>query len=232
MAIYEREKEYIVLLSERSYKVSELSKVLFISQPTVRRDIIAMKQNGIVECNRGLVSLKTTAPDRRIPSFLREPQNAKEKRTIASQAAKHVKDGMVIMLDASTTAYCLVPFLAEFQNILVITSGAKTALALASYHINTICTGGKMISDSYSYVGGDAIRTLSSYNADVAFFSCHALTQDGIATDTSIEENEIRRVMIDRAKESYLLCDESKIGKTELNVLCDVKKISGVITSG
>jgi hypothetical protein len=139
-----------------------------------------MKKNGLIESNRGLISLKTTSPDRRIPSFLREVQKADEKRVIAHHAISHVKDGMVIMLDASTTAYCMIPFLADFQSILVITSGAKAALALASYGINTICTGGKMISQSYSYVGGDAIRTLSSYNADVAFFSCHGLTEDGI----------------------------------------------------
>ena len=231
MAIYEREKEYIRLLSEHPYKIAELAKVLYISEPTVRRDIICMKNNDLIECKKGYVTLKTNSPDRRIPTFLREPKNVEEKKAIARHAASHVSDGMVIMLDASTTAYCLVPYLAEFQNILVITSGAKTALALASYGINTICTGGRLISESYSYVGGDAMRTLSSYNADIAFFSCHALTDDGMATDTSIEENEIRRIMIQRANRSYLLCDKSKIGKKELNVLCDTKSLSGVIVS-
>lgn len=230
MSIYEREKDYIRLLTERSYKITELSQALYISEPTVRRDVICMKKNGLIESNRGLISLKTTSPDRRIPSFLREVQKADEKRVIAHHAISHVKDGMVIMLDASTTAYCVIPFLADFQSILVITSGAKAALALASYGINTICTGGKMISQSYSYVGGDAIRTLSSYNADVAFFSCHGLTEDGIASDTSIEENEIRKVMIQQSSEAYLLCDKSKLGKKGLNVLCNVKDISGVIS--
>jgi DeoR/GlpR family transcriptional regulator of sugar metabolism len=230
MSIYEREKDYIRLLTERSYKITELSQALYISEPTVRRDVVSMKKNGLIESNRGLISLKTTSPDRRIPSFLREVQKADEKRVIAHHAISHVKDGMVIMLDASTTAYCMIPFLADFQSILVITSGAKAALALASYGINTICTGGKMISQSYSYVGGDAIRTLSSYNADVAFFSCHGLTEDGIASDTSIEENEIRKVMIQQSSEAYLLCDKSKLGKKGLNVLCNVKDISGVIS--
>ena len=39
MPIYERENSYINLLSERSYTVKELSEALFISEPTVRRDI-------------------------------------------------------------------------------------------------------------------------------------------------------------------------------------------------
>ena len=55
MPIYEREKEYIKLLSDHPYTVSELSKILYISEPTVRRDITLMKKNEIVECERGRV---------------------------------------------------------------------------------------------------------------------------------------------------------------------------------
>ena len=231
MAIYTREKEYIRLLTERAYKVEELSRALYISEPTVRRDVAAMKKNELVECKRGLVSLKTHSPDVHIPSFIREQQNGEEKREIARRAAALVRDGMVIMLDASTTALCLVPHLASFKNIIVITSGARTALALASYGISTVSTGGRLISESYSDIGGDAERTLNCYNADIAFFSCHALTSDGLATDTSIEENEIRKVMIKRAEKTYLLCDKSKIGKKELHVLCHTDDISGFITN-
>ena len=53
MAIYEREKEYIRLLSERSYKIPELAKALYVSEPTVRRDVICMKNNGLIESKKG-----------------------------------------------------------------------------------------------------------------------------------------------------------------------------------
>ena len=76
----------------------------------------------------------------------------------------------------------------------------------------------------------DAMRTLSGYTADIAFFSCSALSDDGLATDNSICENDIRKIMIARAKESYLLCDSHKFHKTDLNVLCDTREIDGVIT--
>lgn len=44
MSIYEREDEYITWLSQRPYTVKELAGKLFISEPTVRRDIAAMKK--------------------------------------------------------------------------------------------------------------------------------------------------------------------------------------------
>ena len=42
MSIHERENKYINLLSERNYTVKELSNALFISEPTVRRDVNEM----------------------------------------------------------------------------------------------------------------------------------------------------------------------------------------------
>ncbi len=230
MPIYEREREYIKLLSDRAHTVSELSKLLFISEPTVRRDIRSMKKNELVECERGRVRLRINSPDKRIPAFIRDFRNKEAKQEIGERAAAHIRDGMVIMLDASTTTCSVVPFLARFHNLFVITSGAKTAVALASMGIRTICTGGELILESLSYIGGDAMRTLGGYNADIAFFSCSALSEDGIASDNSIAENDMRRIMIERSKKKYLLCDASKYGKSDLNILCDVKNIDGVIS--
>ena len=51
---------------------------------------------------------------------------------------EEIKDGDVIMLDASTTAYCIVPHLVNFKNIFVITNGAKTAIELVAMGIKTI----------------------------------------------------------------------------------------------
>lgn len=230
MPIYDREKEYLRLLSERELTVSELATRLYVSEPTVRRDILAMKERELVNSRRGRVSLNVHSPDKRVPAFLRELSEGEKKRKIAEKAKAQIRDGMVVMLDASTTAYCLVEELADFRNLFVITSGARTAIALAELGIRAICTGGEIIPESYSYIGGDALRTLSAYNADVAFFSCHTLSEDGIAADNSIAENDIRRVMIRNSKKSFLLCDSTKFNRTSLNTLCNVKELDGIIS--
>ena len=85
MPIYEREKNYISLLAEREYTISELSKILFISEPTVRRDVLSMKKDELVECVRGRVRLKTNSPDKRIPLFVRDFRNNEQKQKIAEK---------------------------------------------------------------------------------------------------------------------------------------------------
>lgn len=231
MPLFSRENQYINLLAQKSRSVKELSEILFISEPTVRRDIALLKEKEILSCKRGFVTLKSKSPDQRIPLFIRHLEQNEEKQIIAKEAVKHIKDGFVIMLDASTTAFHILPHLIGYKNILIITNGAKTALEATSMGIKTIATGGEITLESFSYVGTDAEYMLKKYNADVAFFSCRGLTEDGTATDNSILENSIRRIMIKNAKESYLLCDNTKLGKKYLNTLCNINEISGIITN-
>ncbi len=231
MPIYNRENQYINLLAQNPHSVKELSEKLFISEPTARRDIAILQKKGLLICKRGIVTLKINSPDQRIPLFIRHLEQNEEKQAIARKAAKHIKDGYVIMLDASTTAFHLLPHLTELKNILVITNGAKTALEAASMGIRTICTGGELMSESFCYVGTDAEMVLRNYNADLAFFSCRGISNDGIISDNSILENSMRKIMIKNSKKSYLLCDNSKIGKTYLNTLCNIKDLEGMITN-
>ena len=230
MSVYNRETQYINLLTQKPHSVKELSEKLFISEPTVRRDVIHLQEKNLVTRKKGIVTLKTNSPDQRIPLYIRHFEQNQSKQTIAKKASSFIKDGFVIMMDASTTAFHLLPHLTQFKNILIITNGAKTALEAASMGIKTICTGGEMTLESFSYVGPDAESTLSKYNADVAFFSCRGVSEDALATDNSILENSMRQIMIKNSKKSFLLCDSSKLGKICLNTLCHTDEIEGVIT--
>lgn len=231
MPVFNREKQYLDLLANREYTVRELSEKLFISEPTVRRDIIVLREKDLLICHRGRVKLKPKYADQRIPLFVRDLEYSEEKKEIAIKAAKHIKDGDVIMLDASTTAYHLLSHIAALKNVLVITNGAKTALEAVSMGIKTILIGGEVTLESYSSVGSDSENMLARYNADVAFFSCWGLTEDGLVTDNSIFENSLRKIMIKNSGKKFLLCDRSKFGKKYLNTLCREDEIDGIISN-
>lgn len=230
MSIYNREDQYVYLLSQKPHSIKELSEKLFISEPTVRRDILVLLEKELVTRKRGVVSLKTNSPDRRIPLFVRHLENNQSKQIIAQKASFHINDGNVIMLDASTTVFHLLPYLTKFKNILVITNGAKTALESASMGIKTICTGGEITLESFSYVGPDAESMLSRYNADIAFFSCRGISEDGMVSDNSILENSMRKIMMKNSRKNYLLCDKSKFGAMYLNILCHIKDLEELIS--
>ncbi len=230
MSVFNREEEYLKLLRQRAYTVKELSSVLYVSQPTVRRDLIVLKEKDLLVCQRGVVRLKGKTADQRIPLFVRDLESTEEKTAIGKTASLLVKDGDVIFMDASTTACHILPYLKNYKNLLLITNGATAAITATGLGIKTICTGGEMTPESLSFVGTDTEDLLKRYNADLAFFSCRGISEDGFVTDNSILENAVRRIMIRQAKKAYLVCDRSKMGKTFLNTLCHRDELCGVIT--
>lgn len=231
MMIEERQRRILEILKEDpNVSVSELSQILFVSEPTVRRDFTELHNKGMITKVYGGAILNTGAADKEIPFLFRENEKTSVKVTIGREAASLVKDGMVIMLDGSTSAYHIVPYLAEHKDIIVITSGAKTAVALAEANIKIFSTGGQMLIHSFSYVGEQAENFVRQINADILFFSVAGLDYDGRMSDRAIEEANLRKVMFSSCKKKILLCDSSKFGKTCFYNMGNVAEIDGVIS--
>lgn len=230
MPFYEREERILNALMEKdTMGVRELAGKLYISVPTLRRDLVKLEAMGKIIRTHGGAKLHKMPADKQIPIVLREQEQNLAKDIIGRKAASLVKDGDIIMLDASTSAYSVIPYLADFTDLIVITSSAKAAFLLGQMGIQTICTGGRMITHSFAYIGDDAERTVRSYNADVVFFSCRGLSLDGKLTDKSIEENTLRKAMLQQAQKKVLLCDSSKIGRVFMNTLCHVSDIDDIL---
>ena len=231
MLINERQNQIIrALRSNPDLTVRELARMLCFSEPTIRRDFTELHRRGIITKRYGGAILNEGAADREIPFVLRENERGSAKAIMGQRAAEHISDGMVIMLDGSTSAYHLVPCLSRYKDIIVITSGAKTAVALAELHIPVFSTGGRMRTNSFSYIGREAEDTVRRYNADIVFFSCHGLSADGMMSDPSIDEANLRRVMLEKSKEKYLLCDSSKFNRVCFYNMGNVSELDGVIS--
>lgn len=226
MALSDRETNLLNLLSSTSVvSVEDLAKRLFVSTPTIRRDLTALAERGLVLRTHGGATLPQTRADTRIPFYLRQDLNGDAKRQIAQNAVELVKSGDIIFLDASTSASYLIPFLAKVKDVIVITSGVRSSAILSETGIKTFCTGGLLLNNSFSYVGQDAVNMIRHYNADLLFFSCHGISSSGMLTDNSHEENDLRYEMMKRSKRSVLMIDESKFGIECYHNLCHLSEV-------
>lgn len=227
----EREKQILeILLKQKRVTVQELAKALYISEPSVRRDLASLeKQNLIKRTHGGAVLEETALSKNKIPFLIREYEQSDAKISIAKKAVELVNDNDVVFLDASTSCYYLIPFLAAKRNLTVITNGVKALTKLAQYNITTFSTGGSLVNSCLVLVGEEACRTIETFNADVAFFSCRGVSEEGYLTDIAREENVIRKRMIQNAKKTYLLCATEKFGKKYYHNLCHRDEITGII---
>lgn len=228
-----KEREKLILESlvrNKKVTVKELAKELYISEPSVRRDLTSLeKQNLIKRTHGGAIIEETALSLNKIPFVLRELEDSDSKIIIAKKAVELINDNDVIFLDASTSAYSMIPFLISKNNVTVVTNGVKALSKLAEYNINTISTGGRLISSCLVLVGEEAYKTIESINADIAFFSCRGLSDDGFITDIAPDENYVRAKMIAHSKKSYLLCTNNRKGKKFFHNLCHERDLDGII---
>lgn len=228
----ERERAILeLLIRDKRASVKELAAALYISEPSIRRDLARLEQQQLIKRVHGGAMLDETGASRiKIPFVIRELESADEKGRLARRAAALVPDGAVLFLDASSSAYRMVPFLTEKKDLTVITSGLRATSALAEQGIRVICTGGDVMNTCLSLVGDGAVEAIRNYHADLCFFSCRGLSLNGELSDISREENAVRREMIARSDASYLLCTESKVDKQYYHRLCHVTDLSGILT--
>ncbi len=217
-----------ILKARNSATVHYLAKTLFVSEPTIRRDLTVLEQEGKLKRTFGGAILATTIKDE-IPINARRYVDTDAKSKIAQQAVTYLRDGMTIFLDASTTAYELFKKMSNYADITVITNNPLIPLEMVSTKNRCISTGGLLLKHSLSFVGKQAEECVSKFNADVCFFSTRGLALDGSITDSSIEDAEMKKAMIRNSAKSILLCTASKLNQKYLYTMCNVNEIDGII---
>lgn len=228
----ERQKQILEkLLIHKKVTVKDLAKELYTSEPSIRRDLTDLEKQKLLKRIHGGAILEENGNSAlKIPFVIREMEQADAKVIIAKKAIELIKDNDVIFLDASSSAYNLIPYLPLKNNLTVITSGVKALTKLGEYNIKTISTGGELMPSCLALVGEEAYKTIERINADIAFFSCRGLSDDGYLTDISPAENYVRQKMMEHAKQAFLLCAGEKVGKKYFHNLCTTRDISGVIS--
>jgi DeoR/GlpR family transcriptional regulator of sugar metabolism len=225
MSKNEREQKILELLEEHRFiSVDELSSRLYISPSSIRRDLISMQTRGLVVRNYGGVMLcesRATAA----PLSLRMETHKTEKKQIARLAASLLHDHMTVFLDGSTTASYLVDHIAEHSAMTVITNNLQTAMALIERGVETYCLGGRALPSSTVTCGGYAEEMLENFHGDIFFFSSFALSDQGVITDCTAEENALRKKMLTRADCRVFLCDSSKFRHMSTHRLCTVNDV-------
>lgn len=87
----ERQQEIISLLNEYgSISVSKLSKLLYTSAPTIRRDLSALENQGKILRTHGGAVLRNAA-ENEIPLMLREDSNNKSKKNNCTKGSMFYK---------------------------------------------------------------------------------------------------------------------------------------------
>ena len=229
MLQHERQQQILDYLEQyHSAKISELAGKLFTSESSIRRDIALLEATGIVTRFHGGVILSQYRNDV-VPADLRDSSNSARKEIIAQKAAKLIKDGDTIIFDSSSTVRRICKYIKGNKNIKIITNNIQICSELKGSDISVYCTGGEFFQKRECFLGSFAESFLGAINADSVFFSCKGLSEDGLITDVSEQEISMRKAMLRQAKNSYFLCDSSKIGTKYSFTVCDARDVTEIL---
>ena len=225
-------QQYIIehLKKNKAASVAGLAKMFFIGEATIRRDLDKLEKSNLVRRTYGGAVL-TEGLHTEIPISVREKEQTAAKSLIGRAAAEFVENGDILIIDSSTTTHAIIPHL-KAANITIITNGLKTADEVGrELHIPVFCTGGKLRENSSSLVGSGAMDYLRDFSVKKLFFSCRAAAAGFGAMDNSEEEAILRRAMMERAEQSFLLCDSSKLEQKAFYRICGFESIDYIITN-
>lgn len=231
MELDNRKKEILNLLYEKGrVTVGQLSKTLYVSEMTIRRDLSEMEKGGYLRRYRGGAVLKMD--NREMPITERVYLDENEKKALCQQCIKFLEDDTTVYLDSSSTCLYLIPHIQRCKNVLIVTNSVKVVLNAATFHIPCLLIGGEYYEQDMCLVGSIAEQYARDINIDVAFFTTAAYSDDGVISDFDVKQTMIRKIILKNTKKSIFLFESSKIGKKMTYTLCRREEVTEVIVAG
>lgn len=231
MKATEREQKIIGLLESRGeIPVAQLSDILGVSVSTLRKQLAVMCAKGLVIRTYGGVMSINRVPDETFESKLYK--NESEKKKIAECARKMVAQGTSIALGSGTTVFALGCLLSDITHGTIYTNSMQTADHLSHYvgpevHI----CGGIIRSHTGTLIGSEVVEYFRSLKpVDYAFISCDAIDGDGAVFSENLSVATVEKTILLCTKQKYILCDSSKIGRTAVGHIINLKECDGLIT--
>ncbi len=220
-----------------SARVSDLTQRLGVSDMTIRRDLEALAQAGLIEKVHGGAVLPG-APSSHEPGFeaksvLEKPQ----KEAIARAAAAQVTAGTAIALSAGTTTYALAQLLLDVPGLTIVTNsvrvagsfGAARPAALLGGTAQVVLTGG-VRTPSDALVGPIADSAIRSLHVDQLFLGCHGIDMTAGLTTPNLAEAETNRAFMQAARRVTVVADHTKWGIVGLSSFARLDEVDTLIT--
>lgn len=228
MVLNDRQAEIMNLIKENGRVLTkELSKTLYVSEMTIRRDLSEMEKCGYLKRYKG--GAVYMGGEEFLPVQARVNVHYKEKRLVSTKIKKYLKNGMTVFIDSSSTCEFVVPLLKDFEDVLIITNSVLCLLEAAKHHIKCLSTGGEYNEHDMCFVGAFTDEFLRKVNVDIAFFSARGITFDGVITDSDGLQTSARKTIMQNSLKNVFLFDGSKKDKKYPFTLAKSDEVDEVI---
>jgi DeoR/GlpR family transcriptional regulator of sugar metabolism len=223
----QRQSEILNHLSQHGQAtVQELAGLAGVSMVTMRQDLSALENEGLLKRTHGGASLLESESIAQRLSIRFE-----QKQRIAEKAASLVTDGETVLLESGSANALLARQLAGRRVQLLVTNLFIARQVKHGDLAKVVVLGGIYQPDSESVVGALARQNIRSTFFTKAFLGMDGFTPETGFTNRDMERAEIAALVVERCESSYILADSSKFGSTGMAHICNADELAGVITN-
>ncbi|MEO3755730.1 DeoR/GlpR family DNA-binding transcription regulator [Streptomyces sp. B6B3] len=224
-------------------RVSELTRMLQVSDMTVRRDLDVLARQGALEKVHG-GAVPVTEARTHEPGF--EAKSSLElsaKSEIARSAAGLVTPGSAVALSGGTTTFAVAHELLEVPDLTVVTNSVRVADVFHNaQHLGeggrgaggapaaTVVLTGGVRTPSDALVGPVADAAISSLHFDVLFLGVHGISVEAGLSTPNLAEAETNRHFVRSARRVVVVADHTKWGTTGLSSFASLDEVDTLVT--
>lgn len=229
-----RQQEILALISRGEIiAVNALAERFSVSQETVRRDIRALEEAGLLQrVHGGAMPTGTVDLAARRPVQERLGLGREAKLTAAQAALPLFRDGMNVFLGGSSTMLLLAEALARRSLTLTATTNmvdiATTLSANAGFEVTLL--GGILKPATHTLTGVETIRALERRVFDLAVCGASAFDAVHGILGPSAWHAEIGDTLGRQARRLAYVIDASKFGRTDAHVVRPLGGIHAIAT--
>lgn len=229
--IEQRRGAILTRLQEQDFiQTSYLSRLLGISEVTIRKDLEFLEQRGFLKRSHGGAQLADNALSL-LDLSERYMLNRSAKEQIVREAIKLLQQpGLYIYVDTGTTNLLLARAIPRDLPITVITNSFSTIMALEGRSSCRVITLGGVVDYQYKIFQGPwTDAQLERFSFDFLFAGADSVSEEGFGC-SDLVQSELLRKAISRARATYVLADSSKVDKRANNIYAKPAEMTGWIT--
>lgn len=226
----ERKRQIVELLRQReSVDVVSLSSLFGTSRVTIRNDLNALENKGILVRTRGgAILAENQTLVRLVSNTIHE--HTLEKHRIAEIACRLIEPGMNVIIDSGSTTVHLADVIPDIP-IAVVTNSMLVVQSLACRErIELVIAGGVLRRQSMSTIGAEACRCFGQIHADLLFFGASGFSLDQGITCSNLIEADVKKAMIRSACRTVLMIDSTKTEVSSFARICGWESVDVLIT--
>lgn len=206
-----------------------MSQELDVSGETIRRDLKALEEKGVLKRTYGGAYLEGSA-ESDVNVQVRKTILLPNKERIADLCRQFIQPDDTVFLDSSTTSLEIAKRITQMP-VTVITHSLLIVNYLSNCRNMRIVTlGGVLDTVNMCSSGKIALDDMSGLYASKGFISCRAVSSRHGVMDSNEQIGQVRAAAIQNCCKRYLVADHTKFGNTSLYKIADFDSFDAVVT--